>query len=44
MLKEFIELIYWKIILFCLNMKLSYLIIKNIYLRRRLDKLYRTWK
>lgn len=44
MIKEFVELMYWKIVLFGLNMKLNYLIIKNKYLRRRLDKLYGDWR
>lgn len=44
MLKEFIELMRWKIVLFCLNMELSYLMIKNRRLRRRLDKLYREFR
>jgi len=41
MIKEFVELIYWKIRLLWLNIQLRYLIIENKRLRRRLDKLYR---
>jgi len=44
MIKEFVELIYWKISLLWLNIQLRYLIIKNKHLRRRLDKIYRSMR
>jgi len=39
-----IDLLFWKIKVLVLDIKLRYLIIKNKYLRRRLDKLYGDWR